>query len=71
MQPLGMPMYEVFPSNRFGSESNVSPEHLANAEPPMLVTVSGIVIDVNPEQPENANSPMFVTLSGIEIDVNP
>ena len=41
----------------FGSAvTAVSPEQPRNAESPMLVTLSGIVIDVNPEQPENAES---------------
>ena len=36
-----------------------------NAEPPMLVTESGIVTDVRPLQPENAELPMLVTEFGI------
>ena len=42
-----------------------------NAPEPMLVTLSGIVIDVKPTQPENAPPPMLVTLSEIVIDVKP
>ena len=42
-----------------------------NAPEPMLVTLSGIVIEVKPVQHENAKSPMLVTLSGIVIEVKP
>ena len=38
-----------------------------NAELPMLVTLSGIVILSKLLQPENAELPMLVTLSGISI----
>ena len=50
--------------------TSVSLEQPENALTPMLVTLSGIVIDVSLEQPENAEVPMLVTLSGIVIDVN-
>ena len=40
-----------------------------NAESPMLVTLSGIVIEVKPVQPENAEPPILVTLAGIVIEV--
>ena len=36
-----------------------------NAEEPMLVTLSGIVILVSLVHPQNAEPPMLVTLSGI------
>ena len=57
--------------SRFEMFTSVSPEQRENAESPMLVILSGIVIDVSPEQPENAQSPMLVTPSGIVIDVSP
>ena len=40
--------------------SNSSSGQLLNALFPMLVTLSGIVIDVNAEQPENMEDLMFV-----------
>ena len=33
---------------------------------PMLVTLSGMVIDVRPEQPEKAREPMVVTVYVLE-----
>ena len=39
-------------------------EHLANAEEPIEVTLSGITTLVRPEQPENAEEPIEVTLLG-------
>ena len=39
--------------------------HQANAYPPMLVTLFGIVMLVTLLQPENALLPILVTLSGI------
>ena len=42
-----------------------------NAPEPMLVTLSGIVMDVKLVQPENAEPPMLVTLSGIVTAVKP
>ena len=41
------------------------------AESPMIVTLSGMVIEVNPVQPRKAPSPMLVTLSGMAIEVKP
>ena len=49
----------------------VSPLQPQNAPPPMLVTLSGIVMLVRPLQPENALPPMLVTLSGIVMLVRP
>ena len=46
----------------------VQPE---NTEPPMVVTLWGIVIEVKPMQPENAEPPMVVTHWGIVIEVKP
>ena len=43
----------------------IKPLQPENADLPMLVTESGIVILVKPLQPENAESPMLVTESGI------
>ena len=40
-----------------------------NASPPILVTLSGIVIEVKPVHHENAELPMLVTLAGIVIEV--
>ena len=40
-----------------------------NAPEPMLVTLSGIVIEVKPVHHENAELPMLVTLAGIVIEV--
>ena len=40
-----------------------------NADPSMLVTPFGIVIEVKLVQPENADQPMLVTLSEIVIEV--
>ena len=40
-----------------------------NAPEPMLVTLSGIVIEVKPVHHENAEVPMLVTLAGIVIEV--
>ena len=53
--------------------TDVSPQQLANAPSPMLVTLSGIVIEVRPLQSANAPSAIFfvpslttiVVLSGI------
>ena len=42
-------------------------KQLRNASAPMLVTLSGIVIDVRLVQPQNAPAPILVTLSGIVI----
>ena len=42
-------------------------EQPENAEPPILVTEFGMVIEVKPEQPENALLPMLVTEFGIVI----
>ena len=42
-----------------------------NAPEPMLVTLSGIVIEVKLVHHENTLSPMLVTLSGIVIEVKP
>ena len=50
---------------------SVKPLQLSNAEEPMLVTLSGIVIPVKPEQALNAEEPMLVTLSGMLILVKP
>ena len=43
--------------------------HSKNALSPILVTLSGIVIEVKTLQPANATSPILVTLSGIVIVV--
>ena len=43
-------------------------EQPENALPPMVVTLSGMVMEARAEQPENALSPMVVTLSGMVID---
>ena len=37
-----------------GMVTEVKPEHLEKALPPMLVTELGMVIEVSPEQPEKA-----------------
>lgn len=37
--------------------------HLENAEPPILVTLSGIVMEVRLEQPRNASLPILMPLS--------
>ena len=42
-----------------------------NAHNPILVTLSGIVIDVKQEQPKNVQSPILITPSGIIIEVKP
>lgn len=39
--------------------------HLENAQPPILVTLSGMLMLVRELHPSNAQSPMFVTLSGM------
>ena len=44
---------------------------LSNAESPMLVTLSGIIMLVKPVQPLNAKLPILATLSGISMLVNP
>ena len=49
---------------------DVSDEQPSNAEPPMLVTESGMLIDVN-RQPWNAWSPIFITELGIMVDLQP
>ena len=49
----------------------VSPVQSQNATPPMLVTLSGIVMLISPVQPSNAETPMSVTLSGIVMLVSP
>ena len=41
------------------------------ANPPILVTEFGMVIDVKPLQPEKANLPILVTEFGIVTDVKP
>ena len=51
--------------------NDISPLQPANAEDPMLVTLSGIVTLASPLQPKNASTPMLVTLSGIVTLVNP
>ena len=43
--------------------------HQANAQMPMLVTLSGMVILTRLSHQENAEVPMLVTLSGIEYAV--
>ena len=43
----------------------VSPEYW-NAKPPIIWTLSGIVMLVRSKQSENAKFPMFVTLFGID-----
>ena len=43
----------------------------AKAEPPILATELGIVIDVKPLQPLKAPYPILVTEFGIETDVKP
>ena len=49
----------------------VSPVQSENAEPPMLVTPSGMVILVSPVQYENAEPLMLVTLLGMVMLVSP
>jgi len=49
--------------------TDVNDEQSKNALTPMLVTLSGMVIDVNDER-SNALAPMLVTPSGMVIDVN-
>ena len=51
----------------------LSEEQPENADTPILVTLSGMVIDVKPLQPENAEEPMLVTLpsSGIMLFLQP
>lgn len=70
MQPLGIPIFEVFPRKRPGSESNVKLLQLKNASFPMLNTLLGIVIVISLEHPWNASRPMLVTLFGIATDVS-
>ena len=43
--------------------------HPANAQPPILVTLLGMVMEVNEEQSLNALSPISVTLLGIVMEV--
>ena len=45
--------------------------HPSNAPSPMLVTLSGILMDVRPLHLENALFPMLVTLSGIIVFLHP
>ena len=45
-------------------------EHPENAEPPILVTLSGTIIEGNPLQLQNAYCPISVNLSGMVILVN-
>ena len=54
-----------------GIVTEVSPEHLSKAPPPMLVTLLGMVIEVSPKQPSKALSPMLVTLLGMVTDFSP
>ena len=50
---------------------SANPLQPRNADPPILVTLSGIVALFNLSQYANAESPMRVTLSGIVTLVNP
>ena len=59
------------PSNEMGRNTVSRSEQPEKALAPIVVTLSGIVIDVSPEQPEKALAPMVVTLSGIVIAVSP
>ena len=47
----------------------VKPMHPENAQSPIDVTLSGMLILVKPMQPENAHSPIDVTSSGITTSV--
>ena len=49
----------------------VRPEQPENAELPMVVTLSGMVMFVRPEQPENAELPIVVTLDGMVVVLQP
>ena len=42
-----------------------------NAYEPMLVTLSGMVMEVRPVHLEKASSPIVVTLSGMAMEVRP
>lgn len=45
--------------------------HPTKAEPPMLVSPSGRVMELRPVQPEKAEPPMLVTLSGSVMEAKP
>ena len=63
-----MPKSSTLSLNLSGNTISFNSGQFKNAERPISVTLSGIVIDVNPVA-LNANIPMLVTLSGIVIDV--
>ena len=54
----------------FMKVTDVSPVQPLNAEPPMVVTLSGITTEVSEVHLENAPSPILVTLSGIVTEVS-
>ena len=49
----------------------VRPVQPENAEPPIEVTLSGMVILVRLEQPSKASRPIEVTLSGMTVFLHP
>lgn len=51
--------------------TDVRPEHLENANSPMLVTELGIVTEVRLKHLENASFPMLITELPILTDVSP
>ena len=51
--------------------TDAKPLQPENADPPMDVTLLGMVNDTKLLQPENAELPMDVTLLGISMDVRP
>ena len=53
------------------SVSVVTLLQLLNAVPPILVTLSGMVIDVNPVHPEKAETPIVISELGKVIEENP
>jgi hypothetical protein len=65
------PLRELYEGLDASTENDFSPLQPENAPPPMLVTLSGIVMLVRPLQPLNAKCPMLVTLSGIVTLVSP
>jgi hypothetical protein len=46
-------------------ETLVRPVQPENADPPIEITLAGMVTLVRPVQPENADSPIEVTLAGM------
>jgi len=60
--------YFVFPSSTMMEVRPLQPE---KADPPMLVTLLGIVTDLRPLQLEKVAYSMLVTLLGIVTDLRP